>query len=179
MLRRPLTKLALATSAAHLVYELGAQVGLPGAAAGGIVPVGSAFGGATVWAWRRADQTPHGDRGVASVDALLAAAAVAHLTGWPRQRGPLGLPVLVECEGMGPELMGPYNAILYTSGVAALAALMAEGAGAASGPALVGAAAVPVLVVLQRFDHRVRERRARERPRWWNRRLRDDAATVG
>lgn len=165
MPRRPLTELALAASAAHLLYEVGAQVGLPGAAAAGIVPAGSAFGSATVWAWRRAERAPHGDRGVASVDALLAAAAVAHLTGWPRRRGLLGLPALVECEGMGPELMRPYNALLYTSGVAALAALAAEGAGAARGPALLGVAAVPALVVLQRADHRAREHRARERPR--------------
>lgn len=63
--------------------------------------------------------------------------------------------------------------------MAALAALAGEGAGAARRPALLSAAAVPALVVLQRADHRVREHRARERPRWWNRRLRDGAATFG
>lgn len=170
-MRRPLTKLALVTSAAHLVYELGARVGLPGGAAGGIVPAGAGFATAGVSAWRRAERSPEGDRGVACVDALLAAAAIAHLTGWPSRRGPMGLPLLVECEGMGPELMGPYNAIIYASGLAALAGLVAEG-GAPRGPALLGAAAVPVLVVLQRVDHRARQHRAGQHPRWWNRRLR-------
>lgn len=37
----------------------------------------------------------------------------------------------------------------------------------------------PVLVVLQRVDHRARERRAQERPRRWNRRLRAGGAGSG
>lgn len=79
--------------------------------------------------------------------------------------------MLSECEGMGPELMGPYTAILYAGGIAALAALVVEHRRVAGWPAAPAGAGVPALVVLQRVDHRARVRQASERPRWWNRRL--------
>jgi hypothetical protein len=180
--RRPLTRLAVVSTSAHVFFELGAGVGMP--LASWIGPVGAAglWASATAAGWRRAGTaSPAGDAFFAAVDGLCLAAAIAHLTVWPTRRrrpGP-GLPWLVECEGLGAGLMPAYNVLIYTGASLAAAALALENRGTGRRPAAAGLAAVPVLMAVQRVEYaRLREQAAR-RPGWWNRRLGPRAAAAG
>jgi hypothetical protein len=106
------------------------------------------------------------------INAIHLAAVLAHLLGWPRRRTVFGLPWLVDCEGLGPNLMRFYNPILHLSGAAAVGAIFTENRSAPKALApLVVLITVPVLILGQRGEFRRHVHRAQRAPRWWNRRL--------
>jgi hypothetical protein len=170
-LRRPWTRLAAAAMAGHVFFELGAGVGMPFASLLGPAPAAAVWGAGAVRV-QRAAGSPGWDRSLAVVNGLSMAAAAAHLAGWPRRRTRLGLPWLTECEGLGPELMRWYNPIVYTGGIAALAAVVTENGRAPRWAGLLPLALVPALVRVQHAEHERLRRQAVRRPGWWNRRLR-------
>ncbi len=170
--RRPLTRLATAGLAAHVFFELSAGVGLPTASVLGPAPAAGAWALGIRAVWRAAaDRPASGDAGLAAWNVLGLAAVAAHFTGWPRRRTRAGVPWLRDCEGLGPELMRFYNPILYVSGAASLAALIAENRSAPRYLPLLVPALVPALIRVQHAEHERLKDRARRRPAWWNRRL--------
>ena len=169
--RRPWTRLAGAAMAAHVFFELGAGVGLPFASIVGPAPA-AVFWAAGTRAVQRAAGSPGHDRSLAVVNGLSLAAAVAHLAGWPHRRTRTGLPWMIDCEGLGRELMRWYNPIVYTGGMAAAAALAGENRAAPRWLGALPLAAVPALIRVQHAEHERMRRLAVRRPGWWNRRLR-------
>ena len=169
---RPLTRLATLAVAGHVYFELAAGVGLPVASFVGPVPAALAFAATARAAWRRAGN-PSGvvDTRLAFWNGLILAASVAHLTAWPSRRSKQGLPLLVDCEGLGPELMPAYNLLIYAGGGSAALALALENRSGDRRPALAAISAIPLLVVVQQVEHRRLREQARRRPGWWNRRL--------
>ena len=171
--RRSLTQATTVGLASHLGYELLAGVGLPGSGAVGAAPAALAFAAATVATCRAAGRSgPEGDAALRLVNGLALGAVGAHLAGWPRRRTAIGLPALVECEGMGRDLMPGYNMLLYLPATTAAVGVLLENRSASRWPPLVLAAAlVPLLARVQHRDLAGRRARARRRPDWWHRRL--------
>ncbi|MCW3845212.1 hypothetical protein ONA70_34625 [Micromonospora yasonensis] len=158
--------------AGHVVFELGAGVGMPLASV--IGPYAAAGFWTLVTGGVLAAST--GDE---SADPLLAAAngfgiaaVSAHLLGWPARRTRVGLPWLEDCEGLGPELMRYYNPILYLSGVAGVLAIARENRTARRYLPVAMLGLVPGLIAFQHWEHRRLRRLAQTRPGWWNRRRR-------
>jgi hypothetical protein len=176
---RPFTRLATAGLAGHVFFELAAGVGMPLASVVGPTPAAVAWAAGSGALDRLAARpSPSGDRVLAVANGLGLAAVVGHLAGWPRRRTRVGLPWLVDCEGLGPELMRWYNPVVYASGVGALGGLLRENRAA---PRRLGwslLAAVPLLVRLQHAEHRRLRARAHTRPAWWNRRLQERAVSA-
>jgi hypothetical protein len=190
---------AAAGTAAHHGFELAAGVGLvfqPYLGLGG----SAALWGASLPAWvatvwwasararRRAagpDDAP-AERVDHLVDGTLAflvgvsiAGALLHFKLWPVERRPrgrrLGLPVLVEAEGLSPRQLPTYNAVLYVWGIASVAALIGgtpRGSRRWAAPGLV--AAIP-LTWSARHHFAWLAQQARDRPAWWNRAPRQGA----
>lgn len=170
MNRRPMTRLGVAGLAAHVFFELGAGVGMPLASVVGPVRA------AVLWAvtagsvWQRAGRSSR-DWMFVVVNGFGVAAVTAHLAGWPTRRTRAGLPWLLDCEGLGPQLMRYYNPILYASLAACAAALIRENRGAPRKLALLPLALVPLLAAAQHAEHRRLKDIATHAPAWWNRRL--------
>jgi hypothetical protein len=167
--RRPWTRLASVALAGHVLFELGAGVGLPGASVLGPAPAAALWAGGTAAVQRTAGRSPRGT-GPALANGLGLAAVVAHLAGWPHRWTWPGVPWLTDCEGLGPALMRWYNPIVHAGGVTSLVALLTENRQARRA-GLLPLALVPVLVRLQHAEHERLRARARTRPGWWNRRL--------
>jgi hypothetical protein len=176
---RPFTRLATAGLAGHVFFELAAGVGMPFASVVGPLPAAIVWASGSVTLDRLAARpSPAGDRVLTAMNGLGLAAVVAHLAGWPRRRTRVGLPWLVDCEGLGPDLMRWYNPVVHASGVAALGGLLAENRAAPRWLGWSQLAAVPVLVRLQHGEHRRLRALARTRPGWWNRRLQERPVTA-
>jgi hypothetical protein len=170
--RRPLTRLTVAGLLGHLVFELAAGVGMP------LASILGPYGAAGVWtlatggAWRAAGAGQESDDEVLSaVNGFGIAAVTAHLAGWPTRRTRAGLPWLRECEGLGPELMPYYNAVLYFSAATALLATARENHRARIRLPLAMLGLVPALIAFQHWEHQRLLKQAHARPAWWNRRL--------
>ena len=166
------TRLGTLAMAGHVAVELAAGVGLPMASVVGPVPAAAGFVVTTRAVWRRAgDASAPFDARLAFWNGLSLAAAMAHLGAWPRRRSRTGLPLLVECEGLGERFMPAYNALIYAGAASAVVALAREDRAGPRWPALAGVGATPLLAVLQRIEHRRLRELARTRPGWWNRAL--------
>lgn len=169
------TRLGVVGMSGHLAYELAAGVGVPLAPRVGVRAAVTAYGVASVVGYRAAGRlpSPRGDQAFAVVNGFFLAAVVAHLTSWPRtSRG--GLPWLVECEGLEGRVIGPYNALLYVSGVCAIGGAVEN----RRGWRWFAATAVLATPWLRRQQHSEYERlldQAAHCSRWWNRRLRPGA----
>ena len=174
--RRPLTRAAVAGLAAHVFFELAAGVGMPLASVLGPAAAAGLWAAAAGIAWRMAGTAPPSQDGpYALFNGAALAAVLGHLTGWPRTPTWLGLPWLTECEGLGPDLMPAYNAILYVSATTALAASFRENRSAPAYLRVLPLGFVPLLIRLQHAEHRRLTRVAHLHPRWWNRRLQPPA----
>jgi hypothetical protein len=177
--RRRWTQAALAGSAAHVFLELAAGVGMPGASVVGPAPAAVAWAAGTRAVWRTAGRTGRpADRPLQVYDGLALTAVVAHYAAWPRRRTRIGLPWLIECEGMRGDLMLAYNVILLSCGGAAVMALVRENRSAS---AVLGLAPLLLVPVFGHVQHREYDRLvkiAEERPAWWNRRLTDQSRSL-
>jgi hypothetical protein len=169
--RRPWTRLGTLGAGAHVFYELLAGVGMPFVSRLGIGPAAALWTSGTLTAYRNAGRLPDSrDRVFALLNGAYLSAVIAHFLGWPRTTK-AGLPWLTECEGLRGPVIAPYNAILHVSAVAAIGGLV-ENRRAWTWGALVPVVAVPWLLREQRREFGRLVVQARERPGWWNRRLR-------
>jgi hypothetical protein len=105
----------------------------------------------------------------AAVNGLFLSAVITHYTTWPRTRR-WGLPWLLESEGLGPEVIGPYNVLLQVSAVAAVGGL-AENRRAWPAAVLAVGLGLPVLRSVTPREYQRLLEQAATTPRWWNRRL--------
>jgi hypothetical protein len=171
MRHRPSTRLGVLSVAGHLAYELVGGVGVPLASRVGVSAATTGYAVSSITAYRAAGhlRSPRGDRRFAVANGLFASAVITHFTSWPRTTR-TGMPWLTECEGLGGRLMGPYNALLYVSAVAAIGGAV-ENRRAWRWFALTPLAVVPVLRTETPPEYRRLLTQAAERPRWWNRRL--------
>jgi hypothetical protein len=157
--------------AGHLGYELVAGVGVPLASRVGVTAATTGYAASSVAAYRAAGHlpSPRGDRRFAVANGLFASAVISHFTSWPRTTR-AGLPWLTECEGLDGRLMGPYNALLYVSAVAAVGGAI-ENRRAWRWFTLTPLVVVPLLRRETPPEYQRLLTQAAERPRWWNRRL--------
>jgi hypothetical protein len=155
---------------AHVVYELLAGVAMPFASRVGPTAAAAFWAGSSVAAYHHAGRQPSSrDPAFAVLNGAYLSAVIAHFLAWPRTTK-AGLPWLTECEGLSGPVIAPYNVILHLSAVAAVGGLVENRRGAWG--LLVPAVTVPWLLGEQRreFDRLVAQ--SRQRPGWWNRRLR-------
>jgi hypothetical protein len=163
--------LGVLTVGGHLAYEILSGVGVPLASRLGVRPAATCYLVSCVAAYRSAGRltTPRGDRRFAVANGLFAAAMISHFTVWPRStRG--GLPWLTESEGLEGRLMGPYNALLYVSAVAAVGGAV-ENRRAWRWFVSTLLLVVPLLRRGTPPEYLRLLTQAAEAPRWWNRRL--------
>ncbi len=175
MLHRPWTRVGVLAIGGHLAYELLCGVGVPLASRVGIVAATTGYTVSSVAAYRAAGRLPppRGDRRFAVANGVFASAVISHFTSWPRTTR-AGLPWLTESEGLAGPLVGPYNALLYISGVAAAGGAV-ENRRAWRWFALTPLIVVPLLRGGTPSEYQRLLAQAAERPRWWNRRLTDRA----
>ena len=144
---------------------------MPLASRVGVTAAATGYAVCSVAAYRAAGhlRSPRGDRRFAVANGLFASAVISHFTSWPRTTR-AGLPWLMECEGLERRLMGPYNALLYVSAVAAVGGAV-ENRRAWRWFAVTPLVVVPFLRRETQPEYRRLLTQAAERPRWWNRRL--------
>ena len=170
-IRRPFHALTCAGAAAHHAFELGVGVGLV------FQPWLGLPGAAVLWGTQLPAWFAAAARGSERWNGPLAAAAglslggaAIHYTLWPwKLRG--GLPYLIEAEGVPPDRLPAYNAVLWAWMAVAAAALIRETPRGLRRWAVVGfAAAVPLRASARHHFVWIREQ-ARTNPAWWNRAL--------
>lgn len=170
-MNRPLHSLAALGAATHHLFELAAGTGLV------FQPYLGLRGAAALWSvglpgWfaAAARGSPRWDRPLAFLAGLSIGGAAVHFTLWPVEVRS-GVPVLVEAEGLRPEHLPAYNAVLYAWALSAAAALALETPPRARRWAVVGAlAAVPLRWSARHHFDWIKEE-ARTNPAWWNRAL--------
>jgi len=169
--RRPFAVAAAVGTAAHHSFELASGVGLVWQPELGL---GRAAAG---WAVELAGWMALAARGGRRADPVLAALAGASLAGvavhfvlWPWKLGPgRALPVLTEAEGLSPEQLPAYNAILWCWALAAAGSLVFEVPRPSRRWALAGGVALPLFVASARHHFEWVKEQAESNPAWWNR----------
>lgn len=169
--RRSLHALTCLGAVAHHGFELGAGVGLvfqPYLGMGGAAALwGISLPG---WFLAAARGSRRWDRPLAFLAGASMGAAVLHYLLWP-VRWRRGLPLLASAEGLRPEHLPAYNALLYAWAGLAAAAIALETPREARPWALAGGvAALPFRRSATRHFLWIAEQ-ARVRPAWWNRAL--------
>jgi hypothetical protein len=174
--RRPLHALTAVATAAHHGFELAAGTGLV------FQPYIGLRGASVLWTiglpgWfaAAARGSRAWDRPLAFLAGLSIGGAAVHFSLWPWERK-AGIPLLMEAEGLKPDQLPAYNAVLYTWALSALAALAIDTPRGARKWALAGAlAAAPLRFSARHHFTWVRDQ-AQTNPAWWNRALRNEAA---
>jgi hypothetical protein len=168
---RPWTRFGVLGMAGHLGYELVAGVGVPLAPWVGVRTATTGYAALSAGAYRAAGRlaSPRGDRVFAAANGLFLAAVVAHFTCWPRTTR-VGLPWLLECEGLEGPVIAPYNVLLHVSAVAAVGGAV-ENRRAWPWCATMALVVLPWLRHQQRSEYERLLKQASREPRWWNRRL--------
>lgn len=169
---RPFTRTAALLTGGHILYELLAGVGVPLAPHVGVAPAAGLFATGTFVAVRESGRRgADDDPAFCALNGLFLAAVVGHFRSWPGGSR-AGLPWLRECEGLRGPVLQPYNALLHLSWIAAVGGLIENRRGRRWG-ALVPTLVVPLLVRATPGEYARLREQARDRPRWWNRRLQD------
>lgn len=166
---RPWTRAGTLAVGSHVFYELAAGVAIPHASRLGIGPMAAFFGTGTAVAYREAGRRPpSADPSFNALNGLYLALVAGHALTWPRRWA--AVPWFTECEGLRGPVLTPYNVILQLSWIAAIGGI-AENRRGRRWAVVVPALAIPVLAreAPREFDRLLEQ--ARERPRWWNRRL--------
>jgi hypothetical protein len=170
-MKRPWHALTCLGTAAHHAFELGAGVGLVFQPELGLRGAGALWGlGLPSWLAVAARGSRAWDRLLAVAAGMSIGGAAVHFTLWPWTAG-RGLPVLTEAEGLRPEHLPAYNAMLYGWALAALVALYRETPAGVRRWALAGIPAALVLRPSARYHFRWVRDQARTNPAWWNRGL--------
>lgn len=168
-IRRPLHALTCLATTTHHVFELGAGTGLVFQPYVGL-PVAASLWSIALPGWlaMAARGSTRWDRPLAFLAGLSIGGAVVHFTLWRFELNG-GLPVLVEAEGLKPEQLPAYNAVLYAWALSAAAALAIETPPWARRWALAGASAAIPLRWSARHHFSWIKDQARTNPAWWNR----------
>jgi hypothetical protein len=169
--RRPWTTATAILTAAHHGFELSSGVGLVLQPELGLGLAGALWGtGIPVWIRLAAKG------GDTKWDPLLAAWSGASLAGvfvhfslWPWRPNKIGIPVLVEAEGLRSSTLPAYNALLYLWGAASALSIIREVRPGARRWALVGLATMPFLGRLAQHHFLWLKQEAMTNPAWWNR----------
>jgi hypothetical protein len=174
VIRRPFSVLAAVGTAAHHGFELRAGVGLvwePQLGRRGAL----AFWGVALplWAVAAAAGGPRWDRPVALWNGSALAGGLVHYAAWPwtvRR----GVPTLTEAEGLEPEAVGAYDAVLKAWIAAATLAVLRETGPGAWRYALAGVAQFGPLRRSARHHFAWAREQARLHPERWSRALLND-----
>jgi hypothetical protein len=94
---------------------------------------------------------------------------LVHFLLWPWRRNRLGMPLLVEAEGLKASSLPTYNAILYIWGAAAAVSIVREVPPGDRRWALAGLAMLPLLRRSARHHFLWLKDEAASSPAWWNR----------
>jgi hypothetical protein len=172
---RPLNLLTAAGATAHHGFELAAGVGLvfqPWLGLGGSATLwGTLF---PAWAVVASRGSRRWDPLVAFAAGMSLGAAALHFSLWPWSFR-RGVPWLDEAEGLRPEHLPAYNALLYGWAAAAVGAVAFETPRRSRPWALAGFAATLPLRGTAREHFRWIREEARTHPAWWNRALQPSA----
>jgi hypothetical protein len=173
--RRPFHALACLGTAAHHAFELGAGVGLVFQPYIGLRRAGTLWGlSLPTWLRAAAAGSSRWDRPLAFLSGLALGGSAVHFTLWP-WTAECGPPMLTSAEGLRPELLPAYNAVLYAWGMSALAALALETPRGTRRWGLAGLVAAIPLRASARHHFRWLSEQARSNPAWWNRGVRAPA----
>ena len=180
MARRPWAVATATLTAAHHGFELSSGVGLVLQPELGLGPAGALWGTQVpVWIALAAKGDRRWDKLLAAWSGAALAGALVHFFLWPWRRNRLGLPVLIEAEGLRAESLPAYNAILYAWGVASVFAIVREVTPGSRRWALVGLATLPLLRRSARHHFSWLTEVAVTDPRWWNRGARNGPVVAG
>ena len=180
MARRPWAVATATLTGAHHVFELSSGVGLVLQPELGLGPAGALWGTQVpVWIALAAKGDRRWDKVLAAWSGAALAGALVHFFLWPWRRNRLGLPVLIEAEGLRAESLPAYNAILYAWGVASVFAIVREVTPGSRRWALVGLATLPLLRRSARHHFSWLTEVAVTDPRWWNRGARNGPVVAG
>jgi len=170
-MRRRWHALTCLATATHHVFELGAGTGLV------FQPYLGLRGATALWSvalpgWfaAAARGSRRWDRPLAFLAGLSIGGAAVHFTLW-RSKVRRGVPMLVEAEGLRPEQLPTYNAVLYAWAVCAAVALARETPRGTRKWALAGMVAAAPLRFSARHHFEWIKEQARTNPAWWNRAL--------
>jgi len=94
---------------------------------------------------------------------------IVHFSLWPWHCNKLGIPALIEAEGLSPASLPAYNALLHTWAAASALSIMREVRPGARRWALVGLATAPLLRRSAQHHFSWLEHESLTNPAWWNR----------
>ncbi len=162
--------MACVGATAHHAFELAAGVGLVFQPYLGLGGAGALWGlSLPTWAAGAVRGGKRWDGILAFLAGLSVGGAAVHFTLWPwsAERGP---PLLTDAEGLRPELLPAYNAVLYAWGLSALVAVARETPRSWRW-GLAGVVASAPLRISARHHFRWLSEQAVANPAWWNRGL--------
>jgi hypothetical protein len=169
--KRPFTAMTVLGTAAHHGFELNAGVGLvfqPYLGLGGSI----AYWGANLpflfWAAARGGE--RFDKPLAFGSGSALGGMLVHFTIWPWKTR-AGLPLLTEAEGLSPEQLPAYNAILWAWALAAVLACWRETPKGARRWFVLGVVNALPLRASAKHHFVWASEQARTNPAWWNRGL--------
>ena len=170
-MRRPFTAVATVATAAHHGYELRAGVGLV------FQPFLTLPGSVGLWATSLPALLYGAARGGRRWDAPLAnaagaglAGALVHFTIWPWEWR-AGVPTLTEAEGLSPDQLPAYNAILWLWALSSALAFWRETPKGARRWFVLGALNAIPFRASAKHHFKWATEQARTNPAWWNRGL--------
>lgn len=157
-------------TAAHHGFELTNGVGLVWQPELGLAPA-SALWGAQIplWVTLAAKGGRRWDRLLAVLSGTALAGVFVHFLLWPWRRNRLGIPILTEAEGLEPNVLPAYNALLQVWGLACGVSILHEVRPGARRWSLVGLAALPLLRRSAQHHFSWLTQEAQKNPAWWNR----------
>jgi hypothetical protein len=169
-MQRPWTVAVAVFTAVHHGFELSNGVGLvlqPELGLGGAAALwGSEI---PIWVWLAARGDNRWSKLLSVGTGAALGGVLVHFLLWPCRRSRLGVPVLVEAEGLKASSLPPYNAILYIWGAAAVVSIVREVPPGDRRWALAGLAMLPLLRRSARHHFKWLTGEAASNPAWWNR----------
>ena len=157
-------------TAAHHGFELASGVGLVWQPELGLGPAGALWGAQIpLWVALAAKGSRRWDRLLGALSGTALAGVVVHFLVWPWRRNRLGIPVLTEAEGLAPEVLPAYNALLHLWGLACVLSIVHEVQPGARRWSLVGLATLPLLRHSAQHHFSWLTEEAQKNPAWWNR----------
>ncbi|MGO9856127.1 MAG: hypothetical protein ACLPYY_13920 [Acidimicrobiales bacterium] len=157
-------------TAAHHGFELTSGVGLVWQPELGLGPAGALWGAEIpLWVALAARGGRRWDRLLAVLSGTALAGVFVHFLLWPWRRNRLGIPVLIDAEGLEPRVLPAYNALLHVWGLACALSILHEVRPGARRWSLVGLATLPLLRRSAQHHFSWLTQEAQRNPAWWNR----------
>jgi hypothetical protein len=167
--------MAATLTAVHHGFELSSGVGLVLQPELGLGPASALWGTQIpVWIALAAGGDKRWDRLLAAWSGATLAGALVHFFLWPWRRSRLGIPVLIEAEGLSSSSLPAYNTLLYVWGAASALSIVREVPPGDRRWALLGLATLPLLRRSAQHHFSWLTQEAMTNPAWWNRGVNDD-----